>query len=188
MIFEVGKYYEHITGAQLFICAVTNETHIYNNGLIAMNGLHLFIGSKYNNSSTVNEPFTIVGKTSEHTVGYTEINKEQFKPVFELNSNISYENKYEICKCYELNVNSFYVINKFEYNGTLLTFYENNSYWKFGNDRLFTFELDVIKDNIKDFIEITWGKFMLINHLYNNDNEKLRYERDIKMDKLKKLG
>lgn len=62
MRFELGKYYQHTTGAKLYICGV-GDTHYHGNS---------FIGENENGE------LSPVGRHEENAINFKEISKEEF--------------------------------------------------------------------------------------------------------------
>lgn len=116
MVFEIGKYYEHKGGEQLYICAKI-KTHLYGECLIAETGRRktsFYSPNKYIryihknfmpllDNNKIEGYFKPVGMDEMSSSGYYEIRKEEFMlNNFELGSDrVKYERILKINKLHK---------------------------------------------------------------------------------------
>ena len=193
MKFEIGKYYQHTTGHQLFVAGETKNSMIWNDGLIAINGIvddyHIINDIYRTEVNKSSEIFTIVGKEKGYAANYFEIKESEFRSILGLKTNkLKLKKDFDVNKCYKIIYEKFeytiHIIGKININNYDLYVYECNNL-RFNQKNLFQkHEIDYVTSIYDESVEISKSEFKFINFIYKDNKERERLLRDIKITKL----
>jgi len=190
MVFEIGKYYEHTTGSQIYICGdVNDKSIIYNNGLIGINGLsdNFILKSSIRYTAIQNpSPLIIVGKTEYFTTNYKEIEYIDFRSLLKLNtSTILNNDNFKIGGFYKgVDDASIHIFSEIKINDIILKVFESNGSNVIGVNKFIEHDLDILTVKFNGFTKISKSEFNLLNYIYANQDQKKLLIRDMKINKL----